>query len=336
MCPEQAGFRPWRGCADQIFTLEHRFATCHIVTCFIDFVAAFDSIDRGALWWMMERDDVSEKIIRLIKAVYERMSAKVCVYGELTESFEMRTGVYEELYSLRKTTQRDSHLPSHRHAGFIIISFKVLDGQTNIETLLKILICFDIILNNEIQLQSLEKSWLAWTGAREIYKYSPRNWNLRQISFLRLAENKNLVGRPFPYVVTCEFGTIFHPSNRLKAMDLCERLRIRNCGYISLYQVQGSFANNHIGITPNKDSNKSGRRTMLRGFSLDVTEAGNSSRRHKSPRLHGRNRSIIYNHEENSLKDFFILSVVIAISHSEELRFKSICGKQENAVFIVI
>ncbi|VDN52494.1 unnamed protein product [Dracunculus medinensis] len=64
MGPNQAGFRPGRGCADQIFTLrrilEHRFRYLqHTVTRFIDFVAAFDSIDKAVLWRVMERNGYS-------------------------------------------------------------------------------------------------------------------------------------------------------------------------------------------------------------------------------------------------------------------------------------
>ncbi|VDN55719.1 unnamed protein product [Dracunculus medinensis] len=96
MRPNQAGFRPRRYCADQIFTLrrvlEHRFRYLQL-TCFIDFAAPFDSIDRAVLWRVMERGGVPEKIIRLIKAFYERTSAQVCIYGELTDSFEIRTDV---------------------------------------------------------------------------------------------------------------------------------------------------------------------------------------------------------------------------------------------------
>ncbi|VDN53831.1 unnamed protein product [Dracunculus medinensis] len=61
MCPNQAEFRPGRDCADQIFmlrrVLEHRFKYQQsTVTCFIDFASAFDSIDRAALWKVMECD----------------------------------------------------------------------------------------------------------------------------------------------------------------------------------------------------------------------------------------------------------------------------------------
>ncbi|VDN55899.1 unnamed protein product [Dracunculus medinensis] len=76
--------------------LEHRFKYLQpTVTCFIDFTAAFDSIDRAALWRMMERNSVPTKIIRLIKAFYEHTSVQICIYGELTDSFEIRTCVHQ-------------------------------------------------------------------------------------------------------------------------------------------------------------------------------------------------------------------------------------------------
>ncbi|VDN50396.1 unnamed protein product [Dracunculus medinensis] len=74
MHPNQAGFRPEHDCADQIFTLrrvlEDRFRYLQpTVTCSIDFATAFDSIDRAALWRMMERDGIQEKIIRTHKGI---------------------------------------------------------------------------------------------------------------------------------------------------------------------------------------------------------------------------------------------------------------------------
>ncbi|VDK21128.1 unnamed protein product, partial [Anisakis simplex] len=123
-------------------------------------------------------------------------------------------GAYDEIYSIHRTSPtNEAQLPSHRHAGYIVISFKILEEQTRQD--------------------ALEKSWLSWSGAREIYKYSSRSWNLRRIS-LRCRIHAS---RSFAYVMMCEFGSILHPSNRLQALDMCERLRVRNCGYISLYQI---------------------------------------------------------------------------------------------------
>ena len=96
--PNQAGFRSGKGCIDQIFCirriLEHRW--CYqqpTVVCFIDFAAAFDSVDRFSLWQIMKADGVPEKLIRLLRAYYLNTKARVRVYGETSHHFTVRTGV---------------------------------------------------------------------------------------------------------------------------------------------------------------------------------------------------------------------------------------------------
>ncbi len=49
--PIQSGFRPGRSCVDHIFNLRHTLAICRRyqqppIVCFMDFAAAFDSVDR--------------------------------------------------------------------------------------------------------------------------------------------------------------------------------------------------------------------------------------------------------------------------------------------------
>ena len=96
--PNQAGFRPGRGCVDQIFALRrviehrHRYQQATHV-CFIDFKAAFDSVNREKLWEVMRRDGVNGKLIRLLRAYYENTRARVRVYGELSDFFTIKTGV---------------------------------------------------------------------------------------------------------------------------------------------------------------------------------------------------------------------------------------------------
>ncbi|PIC24626.1 hypothetical protein B9Z55_017885 [Caenorhabditis nigoni] len=130
-------------------------------------------------------------------------------------------GCYDEVYSIQKTASvGENRLPAHRHAGYIVIGFKLLEDAG--------------------KQGNLEKTWLQWSGAREIYKHSPRSWNLRRISLMRCpTHHKNGVAqRPFAYILMCEYGSILHPSNTIQALDICERLRVRNCGHIALYQVR--------------------------------------------------------------------------------------------------
>ncbi|VDN53391.1 unnamed protein product [Dracunculus medinensis] len=85
MCPNKTG--PGSSCVDQIFmprrVLEHHLNINNLstVTCFSDFTAAFDSIDKVVLWTMMECDGVSEKIVRLIKAFFQLILAYLCIWG---------------------------------------------------------------------------------------------------------------------------------------------------------------------------------------------------------------------------------------------------------------
>ncbi|CAI4222828.1 unnamed protein product [Auanema sp. JU1783] len=140
-------------------------------------------------------------------------------------------GSYDEVYSIQKTaTVLEQRLPTHRHAGYIVVGFKLLDDAT--------------------KQQNLERTWLSWSGAREIYKYSPRSWNLRRISLLRHPTmSRNDPMRPFIYVLMCEYGSILHPSNTIQAMDMCERLRVRNCGHIALYQVHTAYNSSNTTAT---------------------------------------------------------------------------------------
>ena len=94
----QAGFRAGRGCIDQIFALRliietryrHRRPT--YVT-FIDFKAAFDTVDRASLWHILRWDGVPDKLLRVLRALYARTSCVVRAYGELSAPIDIATGV---------------------------------------------------------------------------------------------------------------------------------------------------------------------------------------------------------------------------------------------------
>ncbi|CAH8463306.1 unnamed protein product [Dicrocoelium dendriticum] len=66
---EQAGFRPGRGCVDQIFTLRQLLEHRHIyhrptIVAFLDIRAAFDSVDRPALWRCLLKNGDAREIYR--------------------------------------------------------------------------------------------------------------------------------------------------------------------------------------------------------------------------------------------------------------------------------
>jgi exonuclease III len=94
----QSGFRKARGCADQIFTLRRvmeqaREKKKSLYMCFIDLKAAYDTVRREDLWLAVEEYGASSKLCRLIKTLYVGTQAAVRVEGELTDWFEVKTGL---------------------------------------------------------------------------------------------------------------------------------------------------------------------------------------------------------------------------------------------------
>nr|KAG5703791.1 hypothetical protein BaRGS_009589 [Batillaria attramentaria] len=95
---QQAGFRRNRSCADQIASLliiveQSLEWNSPLYINFIDYEKAFDSVDREALWKLLRHYGVPGKIISLIQCTYQDMSCRIAHAGQLSESFEVKTGV---------------------------------------------------------------------------------------------------------------------------------------------------------------------------------------------------------------------------------------------------
>ena len=86
---QQAGVRPGRGCIEHMFTLRQhleRRNTFHrpTIVMFLDLKAAFDSVDREALFHCMLMQGVSPKYVNILKALYSHTAGRVRVYGQLS------------------------------------------------------------------------------------------------------------------------------------------------------------------------------------------------------------------------------------------------------------
>ena len=94
----QAGFRKNRSCADQIASLRIIIEqslewNSPLYINFIDFEKAFDSVDRHTLWRLMKHYGIPEKIISIVQSIYQGMFCRVVHSGQISESFEVKTGV---------------------------------------------------------------------------------------------------------------------------------------------------------------------------------------------------------------------------------------------------
>jgi hypothetical protein len=93
---EQGGFRPHRGCPDQLFSLVEVLKNRGdkgTFCCFIDVKKAFDRVFRAGLWKRIAEEGVKGKMWRVLKSIYETVESCVKVNGSLTDWFPIETGV---------------------------------------------------------------------------------------------------------------------------------------------------------------------------------------------------------------------------------------------------
>jgi len=96
----QFGFMPGRGTGDAIFILRQvqekilegnnkRYWT------FVDLEKAFDRVPREVVYWSLRRKGISEKIVRIIKSMYDGARTTVRSGAGGTSWFEIRVGVHQ-------------------------------------------------------------------------------------------------------------------------------------------------------------------------------------------------------------------------------------------------
>ena len=97
---QQAGFRLNRSCADQIASLriiveQSLELNSPLYISFIDFEKTFDIVDRETMWKLLRHYGVPKKIVSLIRCTFQDMSCRIAHAGQLSESFEVKTGVQQ-------------------------------------------------------------------------------------------------------------------------------------------------------------------------------------------------------------------------------------------------
>ena len=96
----QAGFRPQRSCADQLFSLRHlsdlvggaRQQRLHL--CFVDLCKAFDSINRDSLWAILWHRGLPEQLI-IVRDLHTGTSCRVRMGGELSAAIPTTCGTHQ-------------------------------------------------------------------------------------------------------------------------------------------------------------------------------------------------------------------------------------------------
>jgi hypothetical protein len=96
----QAGFRPQRSCADQLFSLRHLSDLVgarqqRLYLCFVDLRKAFDSINRDSLWAILRHRGLPEQLITVLRDLHTGTSCRVRVGGELSAAFPTTCGTQQ-------------------------------------------------------------------------------------------------------------------------------------------------------------------------------------------------------------------------------------------------
>jgi len=96
--PQQSGFTPGRSTCDRIATLRNIAQRRQdygrpTFAAYVDLRAAFDSLSRPALWLLLTRIGIPDKIVRLIRALYDDSVSCVRAGGVQSSWFKIETGV---------------------------------------------------------------------------------------------------------------------------------------------------------------------------------------------------------------------------------------------------
>lgn len=126
------------------------------------------------------------------------------------------TAAYEEVATIaRPPVDVVPRKPTSSKTGYILSAFRVFPGEDR---------------------EKLDRSWLLWTGARQIYRRLPPHLGLRRITF-----HKKIcpVDHGITYVLLCECPSLMDYVP--EACVLVDQLRARCCGYTALYRVVDAF-----------------------------------------------------------------------------------------------
>ena len=100
ICEEQAGFRRQFSTTDHIYTLYsmvnnrlHGQKRGKLYVAFIDFKKAFDTVNREVLWESMKEEGISTKMIKMVKGIYNIVTATVRYGNKYSDDINCPLGV---------------------------------------------------------------------------------------------------------------------------------------------------------------------------------------------------------------------------------------------------
>ena len=98
LCDEQNAYRSDRSCIDHLYCLttvvrnrlRQKIST---YVCYVDFVRAFDSVNRDLLWYKLENKGINGKFLNILQSMYNKTSATVRINSNHTDKFHTVYGI---------------------------------------------------------------------------------------------------------------------------------------------------------------------------------------------------------------------------------------------------
>src|SRR6266853_4742151 len=96
----QFGFMPGKSTTDAIFIVRQvqekvLEGNGKLYCCFVDLEKAYDRVPRELIWWCMRKRGVPEKLVRIVKEMYEGARTAVRVSGGVSEEFYVTVGLHQ-------------------------------------------------------------------------------------------------------------------------------------------------------------------------------------------------------------------------------------------------
>jgi len=94
----QSGFKPNRSTIDQIFIIRQLLEKAweqniSVHQLFVDFKQAYDTVNRTALYGILRRLGIPQKLINLIRAMLQDSQGRVVLQGKLSDCFPIDSGL---------------------------------------------------------------------------------------------------------------------------------------------------------------------------------------------------------------------------------------------------
>ena len=98
--PCQFGFTPDVSTTDCVFVLDtvvkaQKSKHKPIYLCFVDFTKAFDYINRNALYYKLTKQNIGDRLLKIIMSMYDKAKARVCHAGKMGAAFDSKCGVLQ-------------------------------------------------------------------------------------------------------------------------------------------------------------------------------------------------------------------------------------------------